>query len=70
MDNSLGCCLTIVNSMGVTFKVQTFLKISKLTNETKKIIDEFLSKNFKDVSAYNLILYNEKGGLVKLPVRY
>ena len=60
MDNKLGCVLTIVNKKCVTYKVQTFLKISELTNETKALLDEFIAENFKDVSTYNVVLYDER----------
>ena len=60
MDNTKGCVLTIVNKKNRTYKVQTYLEISELTNETKQIIDEFINDNFKDVNSYNIILW-ERG---------
>ena len=60
MDNTKGCVLTIVNKKNQTYKVQTYLEISELTNETKQIIDEFINDNFKDVNSYNIILW-ERG---------
>lgn len=59
MDNTLGCVLTIVNKKNQTYKVQTYLQISELTNETKQIVDEFINDNFKDVNSYNIILWEE-----------
>ena len=59
MDNTKGCVLTIINKKNQTYKVQTYLEISELTNETKQIIDEFINDNFKDVNSYNIILWEE-----------
>ena len=59
MDNTKGCVLTIVNKKNQTYKVQTYLQISELTNETKRIVDEFINDNFKDVNSYNIILWEE-----------